>query len=257
MRPYNVVRTLPPGGLPALIVLFCVLGMALQTITWSRRQQQAATAPSPAAATLSPVAQSSATLRQEIDRAQLFGVPPAAEGTLATAPAESPPITLRGVLAGLEPALAILDVAGEQRAYRIGDTLYDDARLVVVEPQAVVIQRGPQRQVLPLEVAEALPRPAQAQSVPATDAAEADAEFGDLEALLGGVAVTPVYDERGRLAGYRLMPQIDDAMLSQMGMTREELEAEAELVTAEGDPEFVAMLQQMRGDPATGGAGAP
>lgn len=256
MRPYDVVRMLPPAGLPTLIVLLCVLGMALQTMAWSRRQQQIAVPPAASAAAPAPA--STAALLQRIDRAQLFGVPPAPQSAVAAAPADPLPIALRGVLAGLEPAMAILDVAGEQRAYRTGDMLYDNARLVAVEPQAVTIQRGGQRQVLTLEVAEALPRP-QPPPDPAAAAAEVDAnaELGDLEALLGGVSVTPVYDERGRLAGYRLMPQIDDAMLSQMGMTREELEAEAELVTIEGDPEFVAMLQQMRGDAAVAGGGVP
>ncbi len=253
MRSYDVVRTLPPAGLPALIVLLCVLGMALQTIAWSQRQQQVAVPP--AASVAAPAPMSAATLLQRIDQAQLFGSPPASYSGVAAMPTDPLPIALRGVLAGREPAMAILDIAGEQRAYRIGEVLYDDARLVAVEPLAVTIQRGPQRQVLTLEVAEALPR-SQPLDPPAATGMDA-AAASDLEALLGGVAVTPVYDERGRLAGYRLMPQFDDAMLSQMGMTREELEAEAELVTVEGDPEFVTMLQQMRGDAAIAGGGAP
>lgn len=187
----------------------------------------------------------------------------------SSAPASALALTLRGTFAGADPndGLAfIADAQGHERAYRPGEQVAEDAVLVEVHPDHVILRRGGQREALYLpraggEAGAAAVRPA--APVPAADpsggylsgplslgrpdlATARAAQVPSLEALAAQVNLLPV-SENGRLVGVRLVAA-DPALVAGLGIDPEEVVTAVNGIPLDAPDRRQALEASLRGE---------
>jgi len=195
-----------------------------------------------AAPALTPIA-----LAERLAAAALFG-----RITTVTAAVVAPPVspevsetrlalTLRGVLQSDDPALAraLIDAAGQLKAYGIGDEVADGARLEAIETERVLLRRGAALESLRLpreRVGGVVVTPYTAAE--AHDAADPPASLQPLrQAALENparlsefMALTPVRED-GKIKGFRIRARQDPRLLELAGLQPEDV-----VISVSGQP---------------------
>lgn len=188
----------------------------------------------------------------QISGVNLLGEPRAEAATpvVTQAPVTDLDLTLQGVLAGMEPNMAIIGDRGKQQVYAEGEELPGGVVLHSVQENKVILRRAGRHETLPMSEPELL-------IVPVEDAPELMLnQEEDLSSMLTGhLEVIPVYED-DRLVGYRIGPRNRETLAAELGIPPEEMMSEVmELpleegddmdalleVLAETDPEVAAML---------------
>lgn len=172
----------------------------------------------------------------------LFGETPRRAGAGAEA-ASTLSLILRGTVAESDPKAGLAVVAGTdggERAFRVGEDVVPGVRLVAVHPDRIVLSRGGAEETLrlprertpaPAEMVRPAPAaaggrvPRAAAAVSGVQAVRVDDDAQQALArlrqnpdeLIKRVPVVPVLDG-GRLAGVRVAPGADAALLGQFGL---------------------------------------
>lgn len=207
-----------------------------------------------------------ATPRAAIAPWHLFGQT-AAVGARAAAPTTALALTLRGTFASPDPenGLAfIADRQGRERAYHTGETILDDAVLIEVHSDHVVLRRAGAREALylspgddagrsrPGRLPEPKPDPSGGYlsgqlSFGAPDLATARAaQTPALEALAASANLLPVI-ENGQFIGVRIAAP-DPALLARLGLEPDEVVTAVNGIALASPDQRQALEDSLRGD---------
>lgn len=217
------------GGVQVILVL--ALAYSLAQVSW--RFLPSAEEGQPAAGFALPTPAASQAVvgaGQQIPQWHLFGESAieAPAGVPEELPETSLQLTLHGVIASPDPALAraiVADPAGKDNFYKTGDTLPGNATLKEIHGDRIVIQRGSRYETLTLPKASLNMSPTASATQAGGGAPKASYTLREYRnALLNNpnevadmVRITPK-NEGGRFLGYQLQPGRDAQFMARYGL---------------------------------------